>query len=191
MQRSPESRLFTSFWDDGTLDLLAGAGVVVIGVSYLVEWHPVEAIVPPLALAAWMILRRWVVEPRAGYVEFSRQRRDRTGRALWGALALGAGLLVMTLAMLGMRGRVTGLAAFVDALPALLVALGAVVTAGLTRAWRFAVYGAVLAVGGGGTVLLRTGPGLPLLIGGILAGGTGAVLLARFLAGSRRFQEAE
>lgn len=190
MRQSPEARLFALFWDDGTLDLLAGGAVVLMGLGYVFDQPLVEVVVLPLALTAWAILRKRVVQPRAGYVEFTRARRERTGRELLGALAAGVGLLALTLAvLLEVRDGPAGVRGFVDAVPALLLALGAVVAAGLTRAWRFGAYAGLLAAAGLGTVLADTGPGLPLVAGGLVAWATGAVLLVRFLSASRRFQE--
>ncbi len=189
MRQSSEARLFASFWDDGTLDLLTGGAVVLIGLGYVFDAPLVEVVVLPLALTVWAIVRKRVVEPRTGYVEFTRERRARTGRGLLAALALGAGLLALTLVMaLLVRDWPTDVRGFVDAVPALLIALGAVVAVGLTGAWRFGLYAGFLAVAGLGTVLAGAGPGLPLVAGGLVAGGTGAVLLVRFLAASRRFQ---
>jgi hypothetical protein len=189
MRQSPEARLFASFWDDGTLDLLTGGAVALIGVGYVFDAPLVEVIVLPLALAAWAIVHKRVVEPRTGYVEFTRERRARTGRGLLGALALGAGLLALAVvAVLQVRDWPADPRGFVDALPALLIALGAVVAAGLTRAWRFGLYAGLLAAAGLVTVLVGTGPGAPLVAGGLVAWGTGVVLLVRFLAASRRFQ---
>ncbi|MEJ2068973.1 MAG: hypothetical protein P8X58_00965 [Syntrophobacterales bacterium] len=192
MMRSPEVRLFQAYWDDGTLDLLAGGAVVLMGVGYMLELFLAEVIVLPLALAVWAVLRKWLVEPRAGYVEFSRRRRERTRHELLATVAVGAGVLVLFLALVVLvRGGTAVLGAYVDALPALLLALLAAVTGMLTRAWRFAVYAGVLAVAGAGTVVAGTGPGLALVVGGLIVWGVGMVLLVRFLAASRRFEASE
>ncbi len=192
MKRSPETRLFSSYWDDGTLDLLIGAAIVLLGVGYVFDLPLVEVVILPLALVMWPILRRRLVEPRAGYVEFARARQARVTWELRGTVALGVGLLVLALAaVLGTRSGALDLSRSVDALPAILVALGAGVTGGLIRAWRFAAYALVLAGAGVGAVLADTGPGLPLVVGGIVMWGWGAVLLVRFLTASRRFQESE
>jgi hypothetical protein len=191
MSPSPETRLFSSFWDDGVLDLVAGAAVALIGLGYMVEQYLVVAVVLPLGLTVWLLLRKRLVEPRAGYVEFSRGRRALVRRELLGAVALGGGLFAMILVLLGMSDRLPGLGELGDAVPALLMAMMAVMAAGLTRAWRFVGYATLLAAGGVGTALVAGGPWLPLMIGGLVALVIGAVLLARFLAASRRFLEAE
>lgn len=192
MRQSPEARLFRSYWEDGTLDLVAGASVVMIGFTYVLEQHVFVGVVVPVALVAWMVVRRRVVEPRAGYVEFSRSRRGRSGREVLGALAAGTGLLVLTLlGTIGLRSGSLVPGDAVDALPALLIALGAGVAAGLTRAPRFGVYAALFVAVGAATVWLGVAPGWPLAVGGLVTAASGAVLLARFLAASRRFQAAE
>lgn len=190
MERSLESRLFQAYWGDGTLDLVGGFAVVLIGLDYLFEQFLLLAVTVPLAFVGWLVLRKRVVEPRAGYVAFARQRRQRSARELVGAVALGFGFLALFLA-LSVRARDVVLAGqnTVDAVPAALIALGAVVAAGLTRAWRFAAYAGLIAAGGVATVLLGTGPAMPLLTGGVIVSATGAVLLARFVGESRRFED--
>ncbi len=190
MERSLESRLFQAYWGDGTLDLVGGVAVVLIGLDYLFEQFLLLAVTVPLAFVGWLILRKRVVEPRAGYVEFARRRRQRSARELVGSVALGFGLLALFVA-LSMRARDGALAwqYGVDAVPAGLIALAAVVAAGLTRAWRFAAYAGLIAAAGVATVLLETGPAMPLLTGGIIVCATGAVLLVRFVTESRRFDD--
>lgn len=190
MDRSPETRLFRQYWQDGALDLVAGGAVLLIGVGYMFEQMLAEVVVLPLAFAAWFILRRQVVAPRAGYVEFTLRRRERSGLELAGAVAAGVGVLALFVALaIGIRSGPQTPTDMVDAVPALLVALAALASAGLTRSWRFAAYAVLIAAAGAVAVALGTGPGMPLLVGGLAVAGTGAVLLARFVAGSRRFEE--
>lgn len=192
MIRSPETRLFQAYWDDGTLDLLAGGAVVLIGVGFMLELFLAEVVVLPLALAMWAVLRKRLVEPRAGYVEFSRRRRERTRHELLATVLVGAGVLALALALAVLVRRGMSIpGAYVDALPASLVAVPAVLTSALTRAWRFVGYAAVLVVAGAGTVVAGTGPGLPLVVGGLVAWSVGLVLLLRFLAASRRYEASE
>jgi hypothetical protein len=189
MERSPETRLFRAYWGDGTLDLSAGGAVVAIGLGYVFHLFLVEAVVVPLAFATWFVLRRRVVGPRSGYVVFSRARRERSAAELIGAGALGVGFLLLAVAI-WMHGA-PGLNEGVDALPALLMALASVVAAGLTRARRFVAYGGVWAAAGGMTLVTSAGPAMPLLAGGLVMCVGGAVMLTRFIHGSRRFEGEE
>jgi hypothetical protein len=146
-----------------------------------------SVVVAPLALVAWQVLHRRVVEPRAGRVEFRRARRERSRRELRWSLWLGLATLAAVLAVLGVgvsaRGALPG--DLVDALPAVLLAIPAVVAAGLTRSPRFAWYGALLLLAGAGAVLTGTGPGPTLVLAGTVVTAIGTVLLARLVSEAR------
>jgi hypothetical protein len=192
MADSPEGRLFQAYWDDGLLDLVGGVAVLLIGVGYLIEQILAEILVVPLGLAAWMILRARIVEPRAGYVKLSQSRRERSGRELAATVGVGIGMLVLcAVLVLKVRGGDVDLARWVDGLPALLIALPVLVAGALIRARRFSVYAAVFVLGAVSSVLMGFAPGAPLMVGGAVVGAVGATLLARFLAGARAFRQAE
>jgi hypothetical protein len=192
MADSPERRLFQAQWDDGSLDLVGGVAVLLIGVGYLVEQVLAEVVVVPLALVAWMALRARVIEPRAGHVTLSRPRRERSGRELAGTAGAGAGILVLFVVLaLQAGGGDLDLAGWVDGLPALLVALPVVIGGALIRARRFAVYAAVLLFGAVAAVVTGVDPGVPLVVGGAVMAVAGAMLLARFLASTRALEHAE
>ncbi len=187
MIRSAETRLYAGSWADGSLDLVAGAAVVLIGAGYVVEQPLVPVVVAPLALVAWPLLRQRVVEPRAGRVEFRRERRQRSTRETAWAVGLGAGCLVLVavIALVARRGDLAASDA-VDGLPAVLMALAAGMGAVLTRSPRFFWYGLVLVAAAVVTVLAGGGPGLPLVVGGAVVVATGGSLLNRLLAEARR-----
>lgn len=189
MMESPETKLFRGYWEDGTLDLVGGAAVVLIGLTYVLGQLFLVGAIVPVALVTWWGIRRQVVEPRAGYVDFSRSRRDRSGRELTGTVLVGVGALVLVaVGALRFAGGVAE--TLVAGLPALLLAVGAVLAGGLTRAWRFGGYAAVFLVAAVATVVLGTDPGWPVVASGLVVWVTGAVLFSRFLAASRRFGEA-
>lgn len=192
MANSPEERLFQAYWDDGILDLVGGVAVLLIGVGYLMEQVLVEIAVAPFGVVAWTILRARIVEPRAGYVKLSRSRRERSSRELAATVGVGMGMLILFV-VLGVKVRVgnADLARWVDGLPALLIALPALLTGALIRARRFSVYAAVFVLGAVSSVLMGFGPGVPLMVGGTGMGAVGATLLARFLAGARAYRQAE
>ncbi len=195
MRTSPETRLFGAFWADGTLDLVAGAAVILIGAGYLLDGlplggFPVEAIVVPMALVTWMALRKWVVEPRMGYVEFSRRRRERSTRELTGTAGLGIGLLLLVAAVaFGLRGGTAGLADSVAALP------GPARRAGRPGHGSPDARAEVPGLRRRARRGRRRDPRHPRrsraspVAGGFVVWCTGAVLLGRFLVESRRFEE--
>jgi hypothetical protein len=192
MSASPERRLFQAYWDDGTLDLVVGAAVALIGVGYVVEQLLAEIVVVPLGIVAWMVLRARVVEPRAGYVKLSRSRRERSTRELAATVGVGIGMMVFCAALaLKLRTGDADLARWVGGLPALLVALPVLIAGALIRAPRFSAYAAAFVLGAVACVPTGFGPGVPLMVGGAVMGAVGATLLARFLAGARAFREAE
>jgi len=188
MGTSPETRLFQAYWDDGTLDLVGGVAVVLIGLTFVFEQLVFMGAVVPLGLATWWGIRRQVVEPRAGYVAFARTRRERSERELVGTIMTGLGVLTMVaFGAVRMRGGVP--AEVVAGLPALLLAVGAGLTCGLTRSGRFGLYALVFVAAAVVTVVLGMDPGWPLVVTGVILWAAGALLFGRFLADSRRFEE--
>jgi hypothetical protein len=189
MTKSPQTRLFQVYWEDGTLDLVGGAAVVLIGLTYVLEQLVWVGAIVPLGLVTWWGIRRQVVEPWAGYVEFSRSRRDRWERELTGMIGVGVGVLAMVaFGAVRLAGGVP--ASLVAGLPAVLLAVGAGLTGGLTRSWRFGAYAAVFVAAAVATVVVGTDPGWPIVAAGLVIWAVGAVLFGRFLAASRRFEEA-
>jgi hypothetical protein len=183
MLRTPEARLYRSSWADGSLDLVSGIGLIVIGIGYSLDLVVLTAMVPPLGLVAWLLLRSRVIEPRIGRIEWRGDRRERTARETAATAVIGVvALLIAVGAMIAVRANGLSSADAVDGLPAVLTALLALAAAVLTRSPRFAWYAALLVVGGVLTVVLGTGPDLPLVICGGVAATVGGVLLARVLA---------
>jgi len=186
------ARLFRAWWGDGLVDLLGGVAVAIAGIGWSRGLGTLALVQAPLWIVFWMLLRRAIVEPRAGFLRFSQARRERDDKRLGMALVLGAGLFaLMLLGGLGLTriARESGAGSLVDGLPAVIVAIMSAVTAVLTGARRFFVYSTVLLAGAATSVLAGWGPALPLTLGGSASALAGAVLLARFLVASRRFKE--
>ena len=133
-----------------------------------------------------------MIEPRAGYVEFSRAQRQRTGHGL--GLTLGLGIAVFVLAALigvGVRSGQLRLdfPDLVAGLPAALIAVAAVLAALLTGARRFYAYAVVLLVCAAVTSAAGWSPAVPITVAGIIVSVSGAVLFIHFIRSSREFQE--
>lgn len=187
-----ERDLFRSYWDDGLLDLLAGMALLLTGAGWQSEIGALAVIQAPLWIVLWRPLRRLVVEPRAGFVRFSLARRKRNTRGLAETVALGVGLFaVVVLAALVVRerGSLPALAQAVDGLPAVLVAVVAVLAGLLTGARRFHAYALGLVVGAAVTVVFALGPAFPLVVVALVVIATGVILLGRFLLAARAFRE--
>lgn len=178
-----EQELYRNFWDDGLLDLLAGLGVLLIGVGWQFDQPVLAAVGPALLVTMWAPLRRAIVDPRAGYVEFSAGVRARESRGRWmlvsvGVIALLAGIGAYVVAM---RGGVMQIGPLVAGLPAVLLGVGAALAGGVLRLPRFTAYAMALVVLGAITVLYGLRPGAPMLVAGPIVLGSGVVLMARFL----------
>lgn len=181
-----EAALFHSYWDDGVLDILGGVGLLGVGVAWSFGQPAVGAVVPAALVPLWIPLRRKIVEPRAGFVEFSRSRKRRVARGLNGTLILGVVALAGALAAYfsAPTGQGSAMDSLVAGLPAALLALLAMLTGLLTGAQRFALYGIALAFAAVATILMDGGPAVPMLAVGALVLCAGVALLVRFLADS-------
>jgi len=187
-----ESELFSVYWDDGLLDLLCGLALLATGCGWLIGLGAFAVIQAPLWTVLWTPLRQRVIEPRAGYVEFSRAQRQRTGHEL--GLTLGLGIAVFVLAALigvGVRSGQLRLdfPDLVAGLPAALIAVAAVLAALLTGARRFYAYAVVLLVCAAVTSAAGWSPAVPITVAGIIVSVSGAVLFMHFIRSSRQFQE--
>jgi len=178
-----EQRLFRHYWDDGLLDLFAGLAVVGIGICWTFDLVALGAIVPVLLLPFWTPLRRALVEPRAGLVEFSDERDRKTRRLLrhsvWlGVIALAAFVVLYT-RIRSNPGALLPLVA--PAIPALLIGLASALAGLALGLPRFLWYAALLAACGLGVAITDSRPEGAMIAGGVLVCAGGAWLLARFL----------
>lgn len=183
MAETLEEQLFRRYWDDGLLDLLAGAGVLMAGVAWLAGVVAVGGALAVLPIVLWRPLRARLVEPRLGQVEFRAKRIARQQRhslALLGAGVL-AFALVLAVALTRTRGGGGIGAPLVAGLPALLVALPAFAVGASLGVRRLHFYGLTLLAGGGLVIVLDADPGWALVGGGCVAVIVGAILLRRLL----------
>jgi hypothetical protein len=188
--RSVEARLFRTFWDDGQIDLFFGVGALGIGAFWSLDLIPLGAVVPAVLAVFWTPLRRAIVEPRAGRVEFSDARSARGRRMLLGAWGIGLGVLVLLLLAAITRGAGTAdvLDGLIAALPALLIAaMAGLVAAGL-RIGRFLAYATVFALAGLGAAISGREPEVAILVGGLTVTASGTWLLSRFLRRTSRLE---
>jgi predicted small integral membrane protein len=180
---SPEARLFRAYWDDGLIDLLFGLGAIAVGLLWLADLVVFGAIVPVFVALAWRPLRSAIVEPRTGWMEFSRARTESNRQKLLASVLIGVGLLglvVVGAVWVNADGGLTpsDLAA---AIPAVLVGIMAALLGLGLQLGRFIVYGLAFALCGGLVAIAGGDPGLGILAGGVVTAIAGAWLLARFL----------
>ena len=148
---------------------------------------PLGAIGPAILVPFWKPVRDRFIVPRAGYAEPGPRTRHRMTRGM--VMLIGAGVVSFVLGIAlfvlarGEAGVPASLSAahVVPALPAALIAVGAILAARAFAVPRFYAYAMVLVAAGGATIALELGPAAPMLAGGVFATAGGVVFLARFL----------
>ena len=175
--------MFQATWRDGSIDLFAGLAVAAIGVAWVLDLIWLGACLPPLFVPVWVAFRRQVTESRFGYVRFAPERRGRLNRAQIGLILVGVAVLVgfITAACAADGAPPPWLVAAVPALPAVLVGIGALVSAIAFGIPRLAAFAPIFAATGGAVAWWGGDPGWSLLAGGAAVAAWGGWMLARFL----------
>ncbi len=178
-----ERKVFQSFWDDGLMDSMLGFALSAIGFAWWQDAFIWGIFFPPLCATLWFPLRKRVVEPRIGYVEFSgtRELKGRGFRMNMIALLAGTMLLGVFLFLSGSIPDTDLPRTLVPGLPAFLLALMALPLAFFTGCRRFFIYALVLLAVSTSTIYLGLDPGLPILVGGAVILVNGLTILIRFL----------
>ncbi len=186
-----ENRLYGAYWDDGVFDLLCGVYLLLVG---MVWWMGLPYLIgfSVLIVVPWFPLRRAIVEPRAGYVEFSRKRKSRNLKVL------AVGYLVFTCAA---YLAVTGgayvwkldegvlLGSFINGVPGALMAILALFSGWLILARRFYVYALLLVISSVLTGFMQWPPHIPFLVVGIVVLVAAITRLRRFVEEADAFAE--
>lgn len=177
-----EKRVFHAFWQDGLLDVVAGATIAGIGLGWLCGVFVPMVALPIVGVFAWQSARRRVTEPRMGSVAFSTQRRHRLVHGLIAIFSLGVvvgGNLVTRVWF----GRTHSALAqwFAPAIPVTIVAAMSLSCAAALGLWRFLLYGIILFLVGLGLAGADLEPWWGLIAGGAVIAICGAVMLAAFL----------
>jgi hypothetical protein len=178
-----EKKAFRSFWNDGLLDVMVGLGVLVVGISWWQNVAVMGAIFPAVCASMWYPLRKRLVEPRMGYVEFSGDREIKVRSFRYGLVAFFTGTMVLGLVIYFLWNSdvlsqpVTWIAGF----PLVLAGIPALFFALFTKCWRFAIYGMVLFQAGVEVAWQGWDPHVGLIGSGIFITVVGFVILFRFL----------
>jgi hypothetical protein len=175
-----ERKVFQSYWDDGLLDLFAAIGIFLIGVSWLRDFPVGAVFVPALLVPFWNPVRRKVIEPRLGLVEFTEARERRNQRLLKLVMYIGIAVLILAIELYFVRDSlpVEPTVALIAGLPAFLLAVLAIITAALIGSARFVAYALILVTTGVGGALLDWVPGKILaVVGGIMFVIAGCLLI--------------
>ena len=178
-----ERKVFQHYWNDGLLDVFAAIGIFLIGVSWLRDFPVGAVFVPALLVPFWNPVRRKVIEPRLGFVDFMEARERRNQHILKLVMYFGIAVLILAIELYFVRDSlpVEPTVALIAGLPAFLLALLAIFTAALVGSTRFFAYALILVLTGVSGALLDWTPGLILAVaGGIMLVIAGSLLI-RFL----------
>ncbi len=177
------SRIVRIFWNDGLLDLMAGLGVSLMGCAWLCDMVPLGAVAPAIVIPFWTVMRARITQPRLGFVEFSDAQQSRNKVFLITSIALGVVIFVVAVSVyLAVSGARVDAGVGIAALPAIIVALMALMTAAITSLNRFILYAAFLVTGGITVSWLDADPGWSLLAGGLATVLGGGIALSRFIS---------
>jgi MFS family permease len=181
-----ERHIFRRYWDDGQLDLFAAAGVFLIGLFWLRSLPAGAAIVPALMVPLWQPLRRRLVEPRMGRVEFTNTRDQQNRRALKFVMYGGIAVLILGIEVYFFRDSlpVSPSLNLIAGLPAFILAVLAVAASVLVGSARFLLHAAVLVVAGASGALLGWRPGTILAFAGTAMLVIAGIVIARFMKSS-------
>ena len=180
-----ERSAYRSRWDDGTLDVFGGVGVLLLGLCWMADLVAVGAVVPAMVVPFWVVARKRFTEPRIGRVRFGAARRD-AERGAFGWLAV-VGVAVLAVVLTGYL-TTAGLPEWADdwlttwvaALPVALIGLLVLVGGLMLGLGRFIAYAGLLIVVGWGGVRFDWEPGVQIALAGGLLAIAGMAVIVRF-----------
>ena len=189
-----ERKAWTSFFQDGLLDILMGLALLASGIPALLPGIFTSELSQNVAVAVLMALavlpywggKRFITVPRTGRAEFSSARKSRqTKAAVVFAISAVAGVIVFLMVMLGLSSNPPGwvlrlgvegfLALGIGGWMFLILGLGSY----FTHYTRGYVIAALYALAFSGTVLLHNP--IMFIVAGILAVFMGLAVFVRFL----------
>jgi len=185
-----ESKLIKTYWNDGLIDILLAAGLIIMGIFWQLDLVVGGVIAPPVLVSLWVPIRRKVIDPRLGYISFSEEREQKTRGFL---LIMG---LVGILAFLFLVAGFFFAADFgssrlnwVAALPAALLATPVFATGLLIKSRRFFYYAGVLLLSGIAVVVTDSRPGAAFLFAGVVVLIFGIRLMNTFFKATKHSPE--
>jgi hypothetical protein len=179
-----ESTITRMCWNDGLLEVLAGTGVLLIGVAWQLDLVPLGAIAPAILIPCWAPLREKIILPRLGWVDVSDVQQGRQRRFLLLALTLGVIALIAGISAYIIAAQNRAIVVMrepVAAAPALIFAVMAVMTAVLISVSRFLLHAGTFVAAGVIVGTLGLEPGWALLSGGLAVLLIGLAVLVRFI----------
>lgn len=180
-----ERKVYMSYSEDGLIDIAIGLVFLGWGISLVIGPSGLIGILPLLGLAIWYLGKRYLTVPRIGMIVPNQKFENRTRNLTLFLLILG--MLVLTVAIIGIANKGNLLAVYSLVLLGLVVAGGICVIALLLKANRLFIYAIALFVAfAGGDILDRYAADVDAFAASIILVSTlillaGFVVLARFL----------
>ncbi len=72
-----EKKAFTSYHQDGLLDIFLGIGIIVFGLGMATDQFYFGSIMPAILFPLWAAAKKAITIPRIGLVNFSPERKIR------------------------------------------------------------------------------------------------------------------
>lgn len=180
-----ERKVYMSYSEDGLIDIAIGLVFLAWGISLVIGPSGLIGILPLLGLAVWYLGKRYLTVPRIGMIVPNQKFENRTRNLTLFLLILG--MLVLTVAIIGIANKGNLLVVYSLVLLGLVVAGGICVIALLLKANRLFIYAIALFVAfAGGDILDRYAADVDAFAASIILVSTlillaGFVVLARFL----------
>lgn len=184
-----EERAYKETWQDGILDVIIGAGLVLLGILFRTDIAGLAGMfVAVVLMPFWAVGKKLITVPRLGHVQFGEERRARERGWMKTLLIFGVGAFLLAVGIYvavargdgGLGERLTEIR-FAYILFGALIALGIAVSGALIGLARFQAYAAIVLVATG--IGYLTGLELEdfILASGIVILVCGAVVLGRFV----------
>lgn len=94
-----EKKAFTSYHQDGILDICIGLFILSFGIGMLCDMYWLYLLFYPSAFSVWLLGKKYVTVPRIGYVTFGPERSSQLRRLVGIGVVV---LCVMVLASFGL-----------------------------------------------------------------------------------------
>ena len=181
-----ESQAYETTWEDGLVDLYVGLALVLIGIMWVSQMSVYSTFVAPLLIPLWVVSRKRISEPRIGIVQFGSEHVALEQRKLLGLFMLGVLTLVIGVVWFFVGKPESAIRSIAElnvvaGLPAILLAIPAVVFAISYQMKRFFGYAIVLLISALPVIFYDLHPGWAFIPSGVLCVAIGGQLLYRFV----------
>jgi len=179
-----EENAFRSFWNDGLLDLMLGLVILVVGISWWQDVAAMGAVFPAVCASLWYPLRKRLVEPRMGFVEFSGERDLKVRSFRFGLVAFFTGTMMLgaVIYVLYNGDVISHPAEWIAGFPLVLVGIPVLFFAVFTRCQRFGIYAVFLLLAGVEVVFQGWDPHVGLIASGVFITLAGLYILLKFMS---------